>query len=144
MYGNAVNVKQNHRTTPPQPTHTLYPPTIHPLYTHYTHNTLTHPHTTPPQPTHPHSDLEGDVVTLKSTATQLLHHMGCAGTPLSDEVVAEMVRYGAGELQCVAAVIGGMASQEAIKLLTRQFVPLHGTLLYNAVSSTTLLVVLCA
>lgn len=81
------------------------------------------------------------MVALKSAAVQLLQHMGCAGAPLSDEVVTEMVRYGAGELQCVAAVVGGMASQEAIKMLTRQFVPLHGTLLYNAVSSTTLVVV---
>lgn len=84
--------------------------------------------------------LEEDVVALKSTAMQLLHAQGLAGIPLSDDVVAEVVRYGAGELQCVAAVVGGMASQESIKLLTRQFVPLQGTLVYNAVSSTTLVV----
>ena len=49
----------------------------------------------------------------------------------------EMCRFGAGELHCVAAVMGGLASQEAIKLITRQFVPVAGTLIYNAMASTT-------
>lgn len=44
---------------------------------------------------------------------------------------------GAAELHVVAAVMGGMAAQEAIKLLTRQFVPFSGTLIYNAIASTT-------
>lgn len=47
-----------------------------------------------------------------------------------------MCRFGAGELHCVAAVVGGMAAQEAIKLITHQFVPLAGCLIYNAMSST--------
>ena len=45
-------------------------------------------------------------------------------------------RFGAGELHCVAAIMGGIAAQEAIKLLTKQFVPLSGLLLYNAMAST--------
>jgi amyloid beta precursor protein binding protein 1 len=36
----------------------------------------------------------------------------------------------------VAAVMGGMAAQEAIKLITHQFVPFEGTLIYNAITST--------
>ena len=36
----------------------------------------------------------------------------------------------------MAAIVGGMAAQEAIKLVTHQFVPLAGTLIYNAMSST--------
>ncbi|KIZ02954.1 hypothetical protein MNEG_5000 [Monoraphidium neglectum] len=44
---------------------------------------------------------------------------------------------GASELHVVAAVMGGMAAQEAIKLITRQFVPFGGTLIYNATTSTT-------
>jgi amyloid beta precursor protein binding protein 1 len=51
--------------------------------------------------------------------------------------VAEIVRFGAGELHVMAAIVGGMAAQEAIKLITGQFVPFAGTLLYNAVGSTT-------
>ena len=47
-----------------------------------------------------------------------------------------LCRFGAGELHCVAAIMGGIAAQEAIKLLTKQFVPLSGLLLYNAMAST--------
>jgi amyloid beta precursor protein binding protein 1 len=44
---------------------------------------------------------------------------------------------GAAELHVVAAVMGGMAAQEAIKLVTQQFVPFNGSLIYNAMASTT-------
>jgi hypothetical protein len=44
---------------------------------------------------------------------------------------------GGAELHVVAAVMGGMAAQEAIKLLTKQFVPFAGSLVYNAMASTT-------
>lgn len=37
----------------------------------------------------------------------------------------------------MGAVMGGLAAQEAIKLITRQFVPVAGTLIYNSMSSTT-------
>jgi amyloid beta precursor protein binding protein 1 len=53
--------------------------------------------------------------------------LACAG---------EMCRFGAGELHCLGAIVGGMAAQEAIKLVTHQFVPLAGVLVYNAMSST--------
>lgn len=56
---------------------------------------------------------------------------------VSDDLVAEMVRFGAGELHCVAAVMGGIGAQEAIKLLTRQFATPAGTTIYNAMASTT-------
>jgi amyloid beta precursor protein binding protein 1 len=44
---------------------------------------------------------------------------------------------GACELHVVASVMGGMAAQEAIKLITQQFVPFSGSLVYNAMASTT-------
>ena len=55
---------------------------------------------------------------------------------ISDDLVGEVCRFGASELHCVAAVMGGMASQEAIKLITKQFVPVSGTVIYNAMNST--------
>jgi hypothetical protein len=42
-------------------------------------------------------------------------------------------RYGGSELHAVAAVVGGVVAQEAVKLLTGQFVPLRTTWLYNGV-----------
>lgn len=56
------------------------------------------------------------------------------GLPLA---VAEMVRFGATEPHAVAAFVAGIASQEATKLLTEQFVVLSGTLVYNGMACTT-------
>lgn len=53
-----------------------------------------------------------------------------------NDYVAEMVRSGGSELHVIATIIGGIASQEAIKILTSQFVPLSGTFIYNGVTCT--------
>ncbi|GAB4817852.1 hypothetical protein N2152v2_004898 [Parachlorella kessleri] len=83
------------------------------------------------------SELEEDAALLKSTAHALMAECGAAGAAVSDDLVAEVCRWGAGELQCVAAVVGAIASQEAIKLITHQFVPVGGVLVYNAMACTT-------
>eukprot|EP00887_Chlorella_sp_A99_P005358 scaffold1.g5358.t1 len=83
------------------------------------------------------SEVEEDVALLKSGANSILAESGTAGVVVSDDLVAEMVRFGAGELHAVAAAVGAIASQEAIKLITRQFVPVGGTLVYNAMACTT-------
>ncbi len=59
-------------------------------------------------------------------------------------MLEEFVRYGGAELHAVGAVMGGIASQEAIKLVTSQFVPLQGTLVYNAVHGTTSVLEACS
>jgi len=50
------------------------------------------------------------------------------------DYLEEMCRFGAAELHSVAAVIGGAAAQEVIKLVTHQFVPLNNTFLYNGIT----------
>ena len=62
------------------------------------------------------------------------------GLPISEEYTQEITRCGAGEVHTIAAVIGGIISEEAIKVITKQFVPLKGTLIFNAIRSTTLVV----
>jgi amyloid beta precursor protein binding protein 1 len=69
----------------------------------------------------------------------LLADAGVTGCALPDDLVHEVVRFGASELHAVCAVVGGMAAQEAIKLITSQFVPLTGGLLYNGMTCTTTL-----
>jgi NEDD8-activating enzyme E1 regulatory subunit len=81
--------------------------------------------------------IEDDVPLLKQTATSIVSECSAGPSSIADDLVHEMCRFGAGELHCVAAVIGGIASQEAIKLITKQFVPLYGTLVYNAMASST-------
>lgn len=83
------------------------------------------------------STVEDDVPLLKQAAQQLLGELGASSGQVQDDYVAEMCRLGAAELHVVASVMGGMAAQEAIKLLTQQFVPFSGSLIYNAMASTT-------
>jgi amyloid beta precursor protein binding protein 1 len=54
----------------------------------------------------------------------------------TNDYAAEMTRYGNAELHNVASVIGGVASQEAVKLITGQYVPLNNTYVYNGIAST--------
>lgn len=83
-------------------------------------------------------EVDEDMMMLKGIAQQITNEMGASGTAAaSDDYAVEMCRLGAAELHVVGAVMGGMAAQEAIKIITRQFVPFGGTLIYNAITSTT-------
>ena len=46
-------------------------------------------------------------------------------------------RYGGCELHAVASILGGCAAQEAIKVLTKQYVPVDNLFVFNAVKSET-------
>ncbi|KAL3148869.1 hypothetical protein ABBQ32_001742 [Trebouxia sp. C0010 RCD-2024] len=81
-------------------------------------------------------EIDGDVPALKHIATSIVQDCSSGPASIPDDLVGEICRFGAGELHCVAAVMGGMASQEAIKLITNQFVPINGTIIYNAMNST--------
>eukprot|EP00252_Welwitschia_mirabilis_P011517 TRINITY_DN25784_c0_g1_i2.p1 TRINITY_DN25784_c0_g1~~TRINITY_DN25784_c0_g1_i2.p1 ORF type:complete len:527 (-),score=124.25 TRINITY_DN25784_c0_g1_i2:341-1921(-) len=79
------------------------------------------------------TELEEDVPKLKSIAMGLLSEMGLNGPCLSEDLIYEMCRFGASEIHAVAAFIGGIASQESIKLITKQFVPFTGTFIFNGI-----------
>jgi len=48
----------------------------------------------------------------------------------------EMAREANAELHNIASVLGGVASQEAVKIITGQYVPLNNTYIYNGIAST--------
>ncbi|XP_010510023.1 PREDICTED: NEDD8-activating enzyme E1 regulatory subunit AXL [Camelina sativa] len=77
--------------------------------------------------------MDHDVAQLKNIALSLLREMGCDGYMLQEELYNEMCRFGAAELHVVAALIGGITSQEVIKLITKQFVPMSGTYIFNGI-----------
>ncbi|KAG4985695.1 hypothetical protein JHK82_033300 [Glycine max] len=100
------------------------------------------------------SAMDEDIPRLKSTAIGLLNDLGCNGATLAEDLINEMCRFGAAELHAVAALVGGIASQEVIKelaerlllrqtpciysfnisgLITRQFVPMSGTFIFNGI-----------
>ncbi|CAN1220250.1 NEDD8-activating enzyme E1 regulatory subunit AXR1 [Linum perenne] len=78
-------------------------------------------------------EIDEDIARLKSTAVTLLNDLGCNASPLNDDLVSEIWRYAGSELHAVAAFIGGVASQEVIKLITKQFVPMSGTFIFNGI-----------
>lgn len=83
------------------------------------------------------NEVEEDTAVLKTIVATLLQEMGAAGTgaAVCDDLVREIVRFGAGELHLISSFIGAIASQEAIKLLTNQFVPIGGgSFLYSGMT----------
>ncbi|WCJ37568.1 NEDD8-activating enzyme E1 regulatory subunit AXR1 [Euphorbia peplus] len=86
--------------------------------------------------------MDEDISRLKTTAVSLLTDLGCNGSPLTEDLIYEMCRFGASELHVVAAFVGGVASQEVIKLITRQFVPISGTFIFNGIDQKSQLLVL--
>ncbi|CEG40943.1 sumo-activating enzyme [Plasmopara halstedii] len=70
---------------------------------------------------------------LVSKAKQLA--TGSAVTDwITDNHVLEMTRSSEVELHNIAALMGGMAAQEAIKIITHQFEPLNHTYIFNGIS----------
>lgn len=55
-----------------------------------------------------------------------------------DDLINECCRFGNSQLHPVAAVMGGVVSQEVLKVVTEQFTPLSNWLVYNAIKSTTM------
>ncbi|XP_042521116.1 NEDD8-activating enzyme E1 regulatory subunit AXR1-like [Macadamia integrifolia] len=78
-------------------------------------------------------EIDEDISRLKTIAVGILGDLGCNGSTLTEDLINEMCRFGAAELHAVAAFIGGIASQEAIKLITKQFVPMSGTFIFNGI-----------
>eukprot|EP00934_Nitzschia_sp_Nitz4_P007493 Nitzschia sp. Nitz4//scaffold59_size112058//92722//95440//NITZ4_004125-RA/size112058-snap-gene-0.53-mRNA-1//1//CDS//3329555171//7483//frame0 len=50
-------------------------------------------------------------------------------------ICQEMTRYANAELHTIASVVGGVASQEAVKLITGQYIPLDNTYIFNGIVS---------
>jgi amyloid beta precursor protein binding protein 1 len=55
---------------------------------------------------------------------------------LEKKYAIEMAREENAEVHNIASVLGGVASQEAVKIITGQYVPLNNTYIYNGIAST--------
>ncbi|KFD49405.1 hypothetical protein M513_09672 [Trichuris suis] len=60
----------------------------------------------------------------------ILHSL-CTFRVTCPELIQEMCRFGAAELHCVAAIVGGLAAQEVVKLVTGQYIPINNTFVYD-------------
>eukprot|EP01134_Creolimax_fragrantissima_P006347 CFRG6347T1 len=85
-------------------------------------------------PGHREEEIDTDMMSLRQqvntvTADLKLNHR------VDDEILHEICRYAACELHSIAAVVGGLGSQESIKLITGQFVPIENTLIYDGLDN---------
>ena len=79
-----------------------------------------------------------DVPQLMVCVEELMGEWGLAGKKIKEAYAIEMCRYSGCEIHTVSAFLGGLAAQECIKLITKQYVPINNTMVYNAIQSRTL------
>jgi len=79
--------------------------------------------------------IEGDLPVLKKITEDMLREIHVA-TDLDERFLGEIIRFGNSELHPIASLIGGVASQEVIKLVTHQYVPLNNTFIFNGLNSS--------
>lgn len=75
--------------------------------------------------------VESDIAMVREFLARVKEEIGGVPKALWGDEVEEMVRFANAELHNVAALVGGVAAQEAVKVITRQFVPLNNTLVFN-------------
>lgn len=68
--------------------------------------------------------MDEDVARLKAIAIAILTEAGCHASALQEDLISEMCRFGAAEIHAVAAYVGGVASQEVIKVLSQSHLEL--------------------
>jgi len=80
--------------------------------------------------------VDQDLSVLRGLVNELLKEMGISNSIVDEKYLKEMVRFGASELHPIASLLGGLAAQETIKILTHQFTPLDNTFIFNGMDST--------
>ena len=88
------------------------------------------------------SSLDADLPHLKQCVSEVARDLGLpapsnGSSHVPDDMIAEFCRWGGCEMHAIASVMGGIASQEAIKAATHQYQPLNNTFLFNGAKGTT-------
>ena len=76
------------------------------------------------------ANLDADLEILKAQAKKLTDNAGVG--ELEVKYLQEMLRFGKSKLHNVSAFLGGVAAQEACKLLMSQYIPMNHTFVYDA------------
>ena len=82
--------------------------------------------------------VEPDITKLKKCTADVLAEHGLPASIVKDEFVHEVSRCGGTELHAMASILGGIAAQEAIKLITKQYVVANNLFIYSAMTSETI------
>ncbi|KAG0357502.1 NEDD8-activating enzyme E1 regulatory subunit-like protein [Gamsiella multidivaricata] len=80
-------------------------------------------------------DWEDDVDQLHTNVTTLLQSWGIDKDAISKDLTYEICRYGNGSIHNIASFIGGVVSQEVIKLITHQYIPMDNTFIFDGARS---------
>ncbi|KAF9924370.1 NEDD8-activating enzyme E1 regulatory subunit [Linnemannia zychae] len=78
---------------------------------------------------------EEDVDHLHANVTTLLQSWGVNTDIISRDLTHEICRYGRGAIHNIASFMGGVASQEVIKLITHQYIPMDNTFIFDGARS---------
>lgn len=78
--------------------------------------------------------LSEDAAAVFREAQSLCQELGFEECPVKADHATEITRYGASELHNIASFVGGVVSQEAVKVLTRQYVPVNNTYIFNGIT----------
>ncbi|KAK9461150.1 uncharacterized protein V1516DRAFT_691136 [Lipomyces oligophaga] len=82
-------------------------------------------------------DIGEDETMLAEIALAIVQSLG--GSTLSsrlEKVLKEFVRSGGAELHNISSLIGGVGAQEIVKVITRQYVPIKNTVLFDGIQSS--------
>jgi len=79
---------------------------------------------------------EDDFSDLRTIGNELVKDLGLDEDALEDEYLKEISRFGNSQIHTTGALLGGMAAQEIIKLLTHQWTPMNNTYVFNGIRST--------
>jgi amyloid beta precursor protein binding protein 1 len=60
---------------------------------------------------------------------------GAASNTRVEQAAQEVARAAGGELHNISAVTGGMVAQEVIKIITRQYIPVDNTCIFDGIES---------
>ncbi|KAL8840657.1 MAG: hypothetical protein Q9176_003770 [Flavoplaca citrina] len=72
---------------------------------------------------------------LKQSATQLIDQHADEIMPKIEPILQELVRAHGAELHNISALTGGMVAQEVIKVLTKQYIPIDNTCVFDGIAS---------
>ena len=81
------------------------------------------------------SQVEGDFEALKAETTEIMSKViPDDSVKLDDKYIKEIIRFSDSKLHNVSSFLGGVASQEAIKILIKQYTPLNHTLVFDGIN----------
>ena len=78
---------------------------------------------------------EADLAAMKLEAKAMTDAME-QESEIDERYLKELLRYGPSKLHCVSSFLGGVASQEACKLVMSQYMPLNHTFVYDGINGT--------